>query len=228
MADWIHDLKDWINPDKLIEIGGLTILLAVIFAETGLFFGFFLPGDSLLFVAGLTVGSKPELLGISIVPLILLVAAAAILGNFVGYYFGYVLGPRLFRRDDSWIFKRKYLDMTQSFYDRYGKAALILGRFLPIVRTFVPILAGAIKLNFNRFALYNVMGAALWVPSLIILGYWLGSYEWVKNNIEIIVITLIIVTIIPVIRTYIRERRRHARERAAAHDKIKIKDEAEV
>lgn len=226
MPAWIHELKEWISPDKLIEIGGLAILLAVVFAETGLFFGFFLPGDSLLFVAGLTVGSKPHLLGISIIPLILLVAAAAILGNFVGYYFGYVLGPRLFKRDDSWIFKKRYLEMTQSFYDRYGRVALILGRFLPIVRTFVPILAGAIKLNFSRFALYNIIGAALWVPILIILGYWLGSYDWVKNNIEIIVVALIIITIIPVIRTYVVERRRHAREKAAAAEKIEENVEA--
>jgi membrane-associated protein len=226
MTDWIHHVKDWINPDKLIEIGGLAILLTVVFAETGLFFGFFLPGDSLLFVAGLTVGSKPELLGISLIPLILLVAAAAILGNFVGYYFGYVLGPRLFKRDDSWIFKKRYLEMTQSFYDRYGRAALILGRFLPIVRTFVPILAGAIKLDFKRFALYNIIGACLWVPILISLGYWLGSYEWVKKNIEFIVIALIIVTIIPVIRTYIVERRRHAKEKAASAEKIEENIEA--
>lgn len=104
--------------------------------------------------------------------------------------------------------------MTDSFYQRYGRAALILGRFLPIIRTFVPILAGVIKLNFTRFFSYNIVGAALWVPTFIVLGYLLGNITWVKENLEIIVVALIIITIIPVIRTYFRERRRHAEKEA--------------
>jgi membrane-associated protein len=230
--EWLKNALEHLKPDVLIEtlasfgIWGLVFLLLIIFAETGLFFGFFFPGDSLLFAAGLSV--KVGILPVNLFVLILLVYAAAVLGNFVGYYFGWYMGPRLFKRNDSLFFKKKHLDMTQSFYDRYGKMALILGRFLPIVRTFVPILAGAIKLDFKKFTLYNLAGAALWVPTLIIVGYWLGHYQWVRENLEKIVIGLIIITIIPVIRTYIVERRRHAKEKAAAPTNVKIEDEAEV
>jgi membrane-associated protein len=215
--DFIHQFKDWLNPQTIIHEGGLWLLLIVIFAETGLFIGFFLPGDSLLFVAGLaiklTANGKPLIdLGmepvLTLISVILLTALAAIIGNFVGYFFGFTLGPRLFNREDSIIFKKKYLDMTQSFYDRHGRPALILGRFLPIIRTFVPILAGAIKMNPGRFAVYNIIGALLWVPLLITAGYLLGSIKWVEHNIEIIVILLIVVTIIPVIRTVLRERKK--------------------
>jgi membrane-associated protein len=230
--DWLMALKDLVNPETIVK-GGLVLLLFIIFAETGLFFGFFLPGDSLLFVSGLFVGTGDLTLtggvGFDLGLIIILVTAAAILGNFTGYYFGYITGPRLFKRDDSLIFKKKYLEMTQSFYDRYGKAALILGRFLPIVRTFVPILAGAIRLNFGRFSAYNIIGAALWVPTFIILGFWLGNYTWVRHNLEKIVIALIVVTIIPVIRTYFREKRRHADgEKAKADADAKVKEKEQV
>jgi membrane-associated protein len=210
MHDIIHQLKDWLNPQTIIEKGGLILLLTVIFAETGLFVGFFLPGDSLLFVAGLGVGIG--ILPYNIILVILITALAAIMGNFLGYYFGYTLGPRLFRKEDSLIFKKRYLDMTQSFYDRHGKLALVLGRFIPIIRTFVPVLAGAIKLDFRKFAIYNVIGALLWVPIMIIAGYLLGNIMWVRNNIELIVIFLIIITIIPVLRTYFKERNRYRSE----------------
>lgn len=225
--EWLMALKDLVNPETIVK-GGLVLLLFIIFAETGLFFGFFLPGDSLLFVSGLFIGTGDLALtgntGADLGLIILFVTIAAILGNFVGYYFGYVTGPRLFKRDDSLIFKKKYLEMTQSFYNKYGKAALILGRFLPIVRTFVPILAGAIRLDFGKFTMYNIVGAILWVPTFIILGFWLGNYTWVKENLEKIVIGLIIITIIPVIRTYFRERKRHAEEEKAKALEIKRKE----
>jgi membrane-associated protein len=230
--EWLHSIMETLNPRNLMSLLaaygdlGIVLLLLIVFAETGLFFGFFFPGDSLLFVSGLFV--RLGYLPINLFWLIILVYAAAVLGNFVGYYFGRYMGPRLFKRDDSFLFKKKHLDMTQSFYDKYGKMALILGRFLPIVRTFVPILAGAIRLNFARFTAYNLIGAALWVPTLIIVGYWLGTYPWVEKNLEKIVIGLIIITIIPVIRTYFRERRKHAKAKAAAAPKVNIKDEAEV
>lgn len=213
MMEILHELKDWLNPETIIREGGLVLLLIVIFAETGLFVGFFLPGDSLLFVAGLAVGTG--LLPLNFFLVIFTTVLAAILGNFVGYYFGYSLGPRLFKKEDSLIFKKKYLDMTRSFYDRHGGAALILGRFIPIIRTFVPILAGAIKLSFSRFALYNIVGALLWIPIMMTAGYWLGKITWVKEHIELIVLGMIVVTIIPVIRTYMKERKRHAAENEA-------------
>jgi membrane-associated protein len=209
MAELFHNLKDLIRPEHLLNTGGPIVLLLVIFAETGLFFGFFFPGDSLLFTAGLLCGTND--FKFNIVLLVVSVFGAAVLGNTVGYWFGYRVGPRLFKRDDSLIFKKKYLDMTQSFYDRYGKVAVIAGRFLPIIRTFVPILAGAIKLDFKKFMLYNIIGAAAWVSSFILLGYFLGAYvKGVKDNLDYIVIGLVIITIIPVIRTYFKEKRRAA------------------
>ena len=183
------------------------MLLFVLFAETGLFVGFFLPGDSLLFVAGLAVSQG--WMDTNLFVAIFLATCAAIIGNFVGYFFGWHMGPRLFKKEDSLIFKKKYLEMTEAFYEKHGKKAIILGRFVPIMRTFVPILGGAIKMNFGNFAVYNILGAVLWVPTLMLAGYWLGQFAWVRNNIELIVIGLIVITIIPVIRTYIKERKAH-------------------
>lgn len=221
--DFIRELLSYINPKHLIAAGGdyaMWVVAFIVFAETGLLIGFFLPGDSLLFVSGLFVSTGlihsntlDRILGPEygtageLVFMIILLSLAAIVGNYVGYAFGKRVGPRLFTRDDSVIFKKKYLDMTQSFYERNGGPALILGRFVPIIRTFVPILAGAIKMDFSRFMVYNVVGALLWVPSITIAGYFLGQIEWVEKNVEIIIIGLVIVTIIPVIRTYIREKR---------------------
>jgi membrane-associated protein len=203
----IKELLGWLKPETIIRKGGLTLLVFILFAETGLFVGFFLPGDSLLFVSGLAVSQGWMPINIFIV--IFSAIAAAVIGNLVGYYFGYTLGQRLFKKEDSVIFKNKYLDMTEAFYTRYGRSALILGRFVPIIRTFVPILAGAIRLSFGRFLIYNIVGALLWVPSLIFLGYWLGNILWVREHIELIVIAMIIVTIIPVLRTYFKERTAH-------------------
>lgn len=205
----LHQIKDLMNPEFIIK-GGVILTILVIFAETGLFIGFFLPGDSLLFAAGLF--SRTGELTFNFPLFILFTTLAAIIGNFVGYFFGYYMGPKLFKKDDSLIFKKKYLDMTQSFYDRNGAPALILGRFVPIIRTFVPILAGAIHMNIGKFSLYNIVGAILWVPTLMTAGYLLGQIDWVKDNLEKIVIGLIIVTIIPVIRTYLRERKNHIRK----------------
>ncbi|MCC7303734.1 MAG: VTT domain-containing protein [Bacteroidia bacterium] len=199
-------LKELINPETIIHKGGLVLLLFVIFAETGLFVGFFLPGDSLVFVSGLLCASQPELLGVSIYVLLPCMMAAAIIGNIAGYWFGYRVGPPLFKRDDSLIFKKKYLEVTRSFYQRHGAKALILGRFLPIIRTFAPILAGVIRVNFARFTFYNISGAVAWIGSIGITGYLLGDVPAVRENLEYILIFLIIITIIPVIRTYRKER----------------------
>ncbi len=195
-------LKDLTDPESIIKIGGLALLLFVIFAETGLLIGFFLPGDSLVFISGLSV----DLLDIHISVLILSLAGAAILGNIAGYAFGWKVGPPLFKRDDSLIFKKRYMEVTKSFYDRNGAWALVFGRFLPIIRTFAPILAGVIKVDFKKFMVYNVLGAFLWIGSLSLAGYYLGQYDWVRDNVEYIVIGLIIITLIPVVRTYRKER----------------------
>jgi membrane-associated protein len=208
--DFLHELKTWLNPETIVNVGGIYLLAFVIFAETGLLVGFFLPGDSLLFTAGLLatpmVEGHPAIFDINVGVMILVLTLSAIIGNLVGYAFGYYSGPKLFSREDSLIFKKKYLISTEKFYAKHGAMALVGGRFIPIIRTFVPILAGAIKLDFKRFVVLNVLGAVAWVPSMVIAGYLLGKIEWVRHNLEFIVIGLILVTIIPVIKTVITER----------------------
>jgi len=201
MLDFLKQLTD---PQSIISFGGLALLLFVVFAETGLLIGFFLPGDSLIFISGLICRTKPQLLDTNIVVLLLLLIAAAVLGNIAGYWFGYKVGPPLFKREDSMIFKKRYLETTTAFYAKHGGKTLVLGRFLPIIRTFAPILAGIIKIPFGRFMLYNIAGAAAWIVSLGLAGYFLGQFPWVEKNIGYIVIFLIIITLIPVITAWIR------------------------
>ena len=203
----IEFLKQLTDPQSIIAYGGLALLLFVVFAETGLLIGFFLPGDSLIFISGMICVSKPELLGVNLISLILLLCTAAILGNIVGYWFGYKVGPPLFERKDSLIFKKKYLEVTQEFYNKNGGKTLIIGRFLPIIRTFAPILAGVVKIDFKKFMVYNMVGAFAWIGTLCSIGYFLGTYEWVQKNIGYIVIGLIIITTIPVLTTFLRERK---------------------
>ncbi len=200
--DSIEFLKKLTDPESIIEYGGIVLLLAAVFAETGLLIGFFLPGDSLIFISGMVCVSKPELLDVTIFVLIPSLSAAAILGNIAGYWFGYKAGTRLFNRKDSIIFKKRYLEITQHFYDKNGAKTLIIGRFLPIIRTFSPILAGVVKFNFKKFMLYNIIGAFIWITLLSGIGYYLGTYEWVQKNISSIVIGFIIVTLIPIIISY--------------------------
>ena len=206
MHDLWEFLKELTNPESIIRYGGVFLLVFVIFAETGLMVGFFLPGDSLVFVAGLICQSKPELMNTNIFLLAGFLILAAIVGNITGFYFGKKLGPALFTKDDNLIFKKRYVDITKAFYERNGGKSLILGRFLPIIRTFAPILAGVIKMEFRIFFIYTIVGAILWIGSLSVLGYYLGEIKWVKENLEWIVIGLIIITTIPIIRTYYKER----------------------
>ena len=170
------------------------------------YISFFLPGDSLVFVAGLICGTEPHLMEISILTLALSLSIAAICGNLVGYFFGKKIGPALFTKDDNLIFKKRYVDITKSFYEKHGGKSLILGRFLPIIRTFAPILAGMIKMEFKKFFLYSVAGAILWIGSLSILGYYLGRINLVKENLDWIIISLVILTSIPVIQTWRKEK----------------------
>jgi membrane-associated protein len=200
----IEFLKQLTDPQSIIQYGGLALLLFVVFAETGLLIGFFLPGDSLIFISGMICVSKPEVLGVNLIQLIALLSTAAILGNCAGFWFGHKVGPPLFKREDSIIFKKKYLELTKAFYDKNGGKTLILGRFLPIIRTFAPILAGIIKIDFKMFMIYNIVGAIAWIGILGSVGYFLGTYEWVQKNIGYIVIGLIIITLIPLVLTYLK------------------------
>ncbi len=201
--DFLRQLTD---PQSIIQIGGLALLLFVVFAETGLLVGFFLPGDSLIFISGMICVSKPQLLGVNLPLLIFCLSVAAILGNIAGYWFGKKVGLPLFRRRDSIIFKKKYLELTRTFYNKNGGKTLIIGRFLPIIRTFAPILAGVIKVDFKIFMFYNMVGAIAWVGSLCSIGFYLGTYDWVQKNIGYIVIGLIIITTIPIITTFLKDR----------------------
>ncbi len=205
--DIFEFLKQLTDPESILSYGGLALLLFVVFAETGLLIGFFLPGDSLIFISGMICVSKPELLGVNIYILITALSLAAILGNIAGYWFGYKVGPALFKRKDSLIFKKSYLVITQNFYNVNGGKTLILGRFLPIIRTFAPILAGVIRIDFKKFMLYNLVGAIAWIGLLAGLGYYFGTNTWVQNNIRYIVIALIITTLIPVLIGYIKEKK---------------------
>lgn len=204
---------EFFNPQNIIQYGGLALLLFIIFAETGLFFGFFLPGDSLLFVAGLLSNSKyiDQPVGV----LILMLVIAAFTGSTVGYFFG-VWAKRYFRpKKENFFFKQKYLDMAQDFYKRYGMMAFIVGRFLPIVRTFVPILAGIVKIQFKKFLFYNLLGAIAWIGSLVMAGYWLGNiFPALIDNVEFIIVTLIVITAVPVIISYRKNHNKLEKEQA--------------
>ncbi len=194
------------NPETIIQYGGLGLLLLVIFAETGIFFGFFLPGDSLLFIAGLLTDS--EYLDVPIALLIFLLIIAAVSGSTVGYLTGKWAGNYLKNRKDTWYFKKKYLDITQAFYQKHGMMAFILGRFLPIVRTFVTILAGMVRIDMVKFLIFNFLGASIWILTMVLAGHFLGRlFPGITTYLEIIVLGMILVSAIPVIVTYIRNKK---------------------
>ncbi len=199
-------LEILVNSEKLIHYGGLTLLLLVIFAETGLFFGFIFPGDALLFTAGLLCGVD---LTVNIWVLVITVALAAIAGNVTGYLTGKYLGQKLLMKKDTLLFKKRHITDSQAYYERYGGVALVAGRFLPVVRTFVPMLAGVIGIPFWRFNLYNVSGAVLWSGSLIPLGYFVGKEIPASiDHIEYIVLGITAITMTIMIRGIIRYRKR--------------------
>jgi membrane-associated protein len=202
---------DSFNPENIIQMGGLALLLAIIFAETGVFFGFFLPGDSLLFVAGLL--SDTEYLDINVGLLILLLIIAAVSGSTVGYLTGRWAGKFLANRPDSIFFKKKYLDVTQAFYQKHGMMAFILGRFLPIVRTFVTIIAGMVRIDMGKFVFFNFLGATIWIVVMVLSGHFLGRiFPGITTYLEVIVVGMILVSAIPVIVTYFKNRKLLAKD----------------
>lgn len=192
---------DLFKPESIILYGGLSLLLFIIFAETGLFFGFFLPGDSLLFVAGLLSGTK--YLEISVWLLIILLIIAATTGTTVGYGFGRWAEPYLKSLKENFFYKRKYLELTEDFYKRYGMMTFILGRFLPIVRTFVPILAGIVRIDFGKFLFYNVVGASIWIIVMVMAGHWMGNvFPGISEHLEFVVAAMILLTTIPLFTSW--------------------------
>ncbi len=190
----------------IIHNGGLYVLLLVIFVETGVFFCFFLPGDSLLFAAGFYVDElAKQFFDVNYSVIILLIIIAAILGNTLGYWFGYKVGPLLYQRKDSFFFKKKHLIRAHDFYEEYGKATIFLGIFLPIVRTFAPIVAGIVKMDKKTFMLFNIIGSSCWVAAMILggkflQGWMLQKYRFdLKNHVDVIVIGLAALTLLPVL-----------------------------
>jgi len=194
------------DPDKLMKFiqdhYGLYMVMFIIFAETGLFVGFFLPGDSLLFITGILIANSPAPFANEFVDLIywiVLISTSAIIGNMLGYWFGRETGHLWFEKRDTWLFKQKHLKQAHDFYEKKGSLAIILGRFLPIVRTFAPLVAGIVDMSKKKFISYSIIGAFAWVVSMIMAGFLLGHNTFVKHNIDKITIALIIVTTGPVL-----------------------------
>lgn len=206
-------LPDWLNPDVFLRDSPLgpwvvLVICGIIFAETGLLVGFFLPGDSMLFTAGLLVSTGAIQFNLWLMCALIIVAA--VLGNQAGYLIGSKAGPAIFNRPDSKLFKRENVESAHAFFEKHGGKALILARFVPIIRTFVPVIVGVAEMSKRKFFLYNVIGAVLWGGGVTLLGAWLGQYEWVGKNIDIIFIAIVLVSVVPigieVIRGFIAKR----------------------
>jgi membrane-associated protein len=204
--EWLWSLFHTIyDVEGLVRVGGLLALVAIVFAETGLLVGFFLPGDSLLVTAGLFAANGH----LELWSLFLFVSLAAIVGDAVGYFVGARTGPRIFSRDDSLLFHKKHLVSTKAFYDRHGGITIVLARFMPILRTFAPVVAGVGNMPYSRFALYNVMGGIGWVVSMTSIGYFLGkTIPDIDRYIHIVIAVVILLSLIPGIVAFVRTSRR--------------------
>jgi membrane-associated protein len=211
---------DLLNPEFYIQNGGLWLFLFVVFAETGLFAGFFLPGDSLLFVAGIYSNELAREFFdtgndfLNLLLIVALVVAAGVIGNMVGYWFGAKSGPYLYKREDTFFFKKKHLLAAKDFYEKHGGGAIVFARFLPFIRTFAPIVAGIVKMDRAKFMFYNVIGCVAWAFSMLFAGHYLYKFFLerfgfdIKERLEVIVIGIILVTTAPVIIKVVR----HGRE----------------
>ncbi len=188
------------------------ILFLVIFAETGLVVCPFLPGDSILFIAG-TVAASADL---NVHVLVLVLTGAAILGDSVNYAVGRYVGPKVFHRPDSRWFRHEHLRRTQAFYEKYGGVTIIIGRFIPIIRTFAPFLAGVAGMSYRRFLSYNIVGACLWIGLLVYAGFLFGNIPWVKQNLSLIVIAIVVVSLLPAVTTFVKERREAKKKSGSA------------
>ncbi|MFF6775314.1 DedA family protein [Streptomyces sp. NPDC012637] len=194
----------WLDPDYLIQTFGLIGVLVIVFAESGLLIGFFLPGDSLLFTTGLLVTTGKLETPLWVV--CTLVVAAAIIGDQVGYLFGRKVGPALFKRPDSKLFKQENVEKAHEFFEKHGPKSLILARFVPIVRTFTPIIAGVSRMNYRSFITFNVIGGVLWGAGVTLLGASLGKIDFVHKHIEMILIGIVLISVVPIVIEYLRAR----------------------
>jgi len=197
-------MSGFLDPTHLINTFGLIGIMVVLFAECGLLVGFFLPGDSLLFTAGLLAA------GGLVAPLwVLLIAlpAAAVLGNLVGYWIGRAAGPTVFDRPDSRLFKAEYVERSRAFFDRNGARTIVLARFVPIVRTFATVMAGASRMDLRRYALFSVVGGVAWAAGITLLGHWLGGVAVVRDHVELFVLGVVALSLVPVVVEVARSRR---------------------
>jgi membrane-associated protein len=204
---------EWLQPDTILQWLGpwaLVGLAVIVFAECGLLLGFFLPGDSLLFTAGLFVADGA--IDTTLWAVCGLLVAAAVLGNVCGYWIGRTAGPAVFDKPRSRLFKPQHVLKTREFFDRYGNRAIVLGRFVPIVRTFITVMAGVGRMNPRRYFTYSLIGGVAWAAGVTLLGYWLGQFAVVKANIELILITIVLISVLPVVVELVRARRATASE----------------
>ena len=196
---------EWLSPDALVG-AGLLVLLLVVFVESGLLVGFFLPGDSLLFTAGLLINTQ-DVLPLWLV--LLTVPLAAIAGYQVGYLIGRKAGPRIFNRPDSRFFQQEYVDKAYAYFERYGARTIVLARFVPIVRTFAPVVAGVSRMHYRTFVVYNVLGGVLWGAGVVLLGYFLGGIAFVADNVDAIILGIVALSVLPIVVEVLRAHREH-------------------
>lgn len=206
----MHQIVDFfqylLNSEEIIRTGGLVLITLIVLVENGVFFGFFLPGDYLLFLSGVFAGTK--LLNVPLWLLLTCIGGAAVLGSFLGYVTGYYFGARLQARPDSLFFKQKYIQNTRDAFEKYGTSALIVARFLPVVRTFAPILAGLIHMNIRYFTLYNLIGGTIWTVVLVGGGFYFGErFPWIVDYVQYIILFFLGVTTFTVVRGYLNARR---------------------
>ena len=207
----IEFLRTLTDPEKLIALltstltgwTGYLVLFVIVFAETGLLVGFFFPGDSLLFTVGVVVGAGQ----LNLLAVVCLLSAAAVLGDATGYYLGRRAGPVVFNRPDSRFFKREHLLRTKAFYEKHGGKTIIYARFIPIIRTFAPFVAGVGQMSYSRFLTFNVFGGIGWVTSMIVLGYALGAQPFVRQYFDKVILAIIFISVLPIGIEYLRSRK---------------------
>ena len=210
LVDFLHRLRDL---PSLIQWAGYVGLTAIIFTETGLFFGFFLPGDSLLVTAGLIASGVLSAQGVTLDVYTLggLLTAAAILGDNTNYWIGRSIGPRIFSKPNSLFFKKKYVEQAAAFYARHGAKTVVIARFVPIIRTFAPLVAGVAAMNYRTFLTFSVLGGITWIWSMLFTGYFLGRLvPGIEKHVEVVILAVIFISILPGILSWLRERRKSA------------------
>ena len=210
MADFLLDVwRSLTDPDRLIHLlssvmtgwWGYALIAGIVFAESGLLVGLFLPGDSLLFTVGVVAGAGQ----LDILQICLLLVVCSIVGDQTSYFLGYRTGPRIFSKPDSLFFKKQYIHDTQAFYEKHGGKTLIYAKFVPIIRTFAPFMAGVARMRYSRFVAFNVIGGLSWVLLATLGGYFLGSYPFVRRHFEKIVLGIVVVSVVPVIAQLARQ-----------------------